>query len=506
MEEKKFSHIDVYKLIFESSTEGILVCNKQGEIKMVNESITLIFGYEKEELIDQRIEVLLPNEFKKSHVANREGYAKKPERKQMGAGRDLFGLKKNGEKFPIEISLNHMTIEEEFYVMALLTDITTRKNQEIAIHDLNAELELKVDERTKKLKENQVLFSLIAKNFPNGIICVLNRELKFTFAEGEELTKSGVKSKFLLEKSYLDSFNNENRKEVEEKLAKAFTGELVSFEINKRSSVYQAHVVPLIFENESEVSQILIVENNVTKIKNIEEKMKQSLQKEKELGELKSQFVSMASHEFRTPLSTILSSISLIEKYDQLGNTEKKKSHFEKVKKNIRNLTSMLNDTLTISRIEENMISVSPEVLNIHELLAEVVAETDGLKGEHREIIINFAGKEFVKLDKKIMKVVLANVLSNALKYSDKDVVVEVVVISNEMSISIADKGIGIPVVAQAKLFDRFYRAENAANIQGTGLGLNIVKSYISLLEGKLSLKSIENVGTTIFMKIPIKE
>lgn len=166
----------------------------------------------------------------------------------------------------------------------------------------------------------------------------------------------------------------------------------------------------------------------------------------------------------------------------------------------------MLNDTLTISRIEENMISVSPEVLNIHELLAEVVAETDGLKGEHREIIINFAGKEFVKLDKKIMKVVLANVLSNALKYSDKDVVVEVVVISNEMSISIADKGIGIPVVAQAKLFDRFYRAENAANIQGTGLGLNIVKSYISLLEGKLSLKSIENVGTTIFMKIPIKE
>ncbi len=504
MEEKKFGHIDVYKLIFESSTEGILVCNKEGEIKMVNESITRIFGYEKEELIDNKIEILLPNEYKKSHVQNRYSYSKRPERKQMGAGRDLFGLKKNGDKFPIEISLNHMTIEGEFFVMALLTDITTRKNQEIAIHDLNAELELKVDERTKKLKENQVLFSLIAKNFPNGIICVLNKELKFTFAEGEELTKSGIKSKFLLEKSYLDSFNKENRKEVEEKLARAFRGEVVSFDINKRSSVYQAHVVPLIYETDSEVSQILIVENNVTKIKSIEEKMKQSLQKEKELSELKSQFVSMASHEFRTPLSTILSSISLIEKYDQLGNDEKKKSHFEKVKKNIRNLTSMLNDTLTISRIEEKMIEVNLEVVNIYKLLAEVIAETDGLKGENREIIINFAGEENLKLDQKIMKVVLANVLSNALKYSDKDVVVEVAATKEELAISVADKGIGIPEVAQAKLFDRFYRAENAANIQGTGLGLNIVKSYISLLEGELTFKSRENVGTTIFIKIPI--
>jgi len=232
--------------------------------------------------------------------------------------------------------------------------------------------------------------------------------------------------------------------------------------------------------------------------------MKQSLQKEKELSELKSQFVSMASHEFRTPLSTILSSISLIEKYDQLGNAEKKKSHFEKVKKSIRNLTSMLNDTLTISRIEEKMIEVNLEVVNIHKLLAEVIAETDGLKGENREIIINFAGEENLKLDQKIMKVVLANVLSNALKYSDKDVVLEVAGTKEELAISVADKGIGIPGVAQAKLFDRFYRAENAANIQGTGLGLNIVKSYISLVEGELTIKSRENVGTTIFIKIPI--
>ncbi|MEN8838981.1 MAG: PAS domain-containing sensor histidine kinase [Flavobacteriales bacterium] len=504
MEEKKFSHIDVYKLIFESSTEGILVCNNKGEIKMVNESITRIFGYEKEELIDQKVEVLLPREYKESHVGNRDNYIKRPERKQMGAGRDLYGLKKNGDKFPIEISLNHMTIEDEFFVMALLTDITTRKNQEIAIHDLNAELEVKVLERTRKLNENQILFSLIAKNFPNGIICVLNRELEFTFAEGEELTKSGVKSKFLLNKSYLESFSSDNKEEVKSKINRAFAGEVVSFEVNKRKSVYQAHVVPLVYEKDRDVSHVLIVENNVTKVKNIEEKMKQSLQKEKELSEMKSQFVSMASHEFRTPLSTILSSISLIEKYDELGNEEKKKSHFEKVKKNIRNLTNMLNDTLTISRIEENMIEVNYEESSIRELMSEVIAESEGLKGENREVIVNFAGEEFLKIDKKIMKVVLSNLLSNALKYSEKDVVIDMVVEANECTVSIVDRGIGIPLAAQEKLFDRFYRADNAANIQGTGLGLNIVKSYITLLGGELSFNSVEDMGTTVFIKIPI--
>lgn len=504
MEEKKYSHIDVYKLIFETSTEGILVCNKQGEIKMANESLEKLFGYEKGELLEQKLEILLPNDLKKSHVANRDEYAQKPERKQMGAGRDLYGLKKNGSKIPIEISLNHMTIEGEFFVMALLTDITTRKAQETAIHDLNAELEVKVQERTKELKENQVMFNLIAKNFPNGIIGVLNTELKFTFAEGEELTRSGIKSKFLLGKSYLDSFSSENKEEVKEKTQKAFEGNVVSFEIKKRNSVYQVHVVPLVYETEKAVSQILVVENNVTKIKNIEEKMKQSLQKEKELSEMKSQFVSMASHEFRTPLSTILSSVSLIEKYDELQNEEKKKLHFDKIKKNIKNLTNMLNDTLTISRIEENRMTPVFQSANLRELIEEVVSETEGLRGEERKMIVNFVGQEKTRIDRKFIKIIAANILSNALKYSTQDVEVQIESETKYVTIIVIDKGIGIPEESQEHMFDRFFRATNATHIQGTGLGLNIVKSYVDLLKGELEVNSRENIGTTVTIKIPV--
>ncbi len=506
MEKKKFAHIDVYRLIFETSTEGILVCNKAGEIKMLNDSILQLFGYEREELIGQKIEVLLPKELKKSHVGRRDSYAQKPERKQMGAGRDLFGLKKNGDKLPLEISLNHMTIEDEFFVMALITDISKRKQQETEIQDLNAELEVKVQARTKELKENQILYSLIAKNFPNGIICVLDKELRFTFAEGEELSKSGIKSKFLLDKSYLDSFNKENSEEVKEKLLKVFEGEVANFEIKKLRSVYQVHAVPLVFESEKGVSQILIVENNVTKIKNVEEKMKESLLKEKELGEMKSQFISMASHEFRTPLSTILSSVSLIEKYDQLGNTEKKKVHFEKVKNNIKSLTNMLNDTLTISRIEENTGEVELARFNVLDLIHEVIEESEGLRKSKQEIIVNFAGEKVINSDRKILKTVLVNIVSNAIKYSEENVLVEIATDEDFIEFSIVDKGIGIPEEGQQHLFERFYRANNAANIQGTGLGLNIVNSYISVLDGKIDIESKENIGTQVRIKIPIRE
>ena len=504
MEGKEFAHIDIYKLIFETSTEGILVCDKEGVIKMLNESLLSLFGYQREELIGKKLEILLPKSLKQEHVSHRDSYKKKPARRKMGQGRDLFGLSKDGTKIPVEISLNHMTIEGEFFVMALVTDITRRKKNEDEIHNLNNKLEKKVHERTKELRENQILYSLIAKNFPNGIICVLDKDLKFTFAEGEELSKLGVKSKFLFNKSYLDSFNKENRQEVEEQLLEVFKGKVANFEIKKIRSVYEVHAVPLIYEHEEEVSQILIVENNVTKIKKIEEKMKQSLEKEKELGEMKSQFISMASHEFRTPLSTILSSVSLIEKYDKLGNSEKKKVHFEKVKNNIKSLTNMLNDTLTISKIEENVNELNISSFDARDLIQEVIEECEGLKKSKQDILVNFAGNNILKSDKKALKTIIANLLSNALKYSEDNVRLSMNVESKSLEFSVIDNGIGIPEDEQDNMFERFYRAKNAINIQGTGLGLNIVNSYISMLNGEIQIQSQKDVGTQVFIKIPI--
>jgi PAS domain S-box-containing protein len=504
MQEPKFNHKDIYKLIYDTSTEGILVCDQRGEIQMVNDSIVQLFGYEREEIIGQTIELFLPKEIKERHKSRRDGYIKSPERKRMGEGRDLYGCKKNGEKIPLEISLNHMTIDGELFVMGLITDISERKASENRIHELNSELEQKVNERTKKLKENQILYNLITKNFPNGIICVLNKELKFIYAEGEELSKNGIKGKFLIGKDYLDSFNKDNSEEVEEKLQKVFEGKVDSFEIKKRKNVYQVDAVPLIYEANQDISQILIVEHNVTNIKNIERKMKESLQKEKELSELKSRFVSMASHEFRTPLSTILSSLNLLERYIEIGNETKKDIHIAKIKRSINNLTDILDDTLTISKIEESKIELLFEKINVIDLLDEIIGEIEGLKNLGQEFILNFAGKEIIESDLKILKVIIANILSNALKYSEEDINISIAVEESQFSIIVRDEGIGIPLIEQKRLFERFYRANNAANIEGTGLGLNIVKGYITKLNGEIKITSKENEGTTVTINVPI--
>ena len=492
---------EMYKHLIENATEGILVSDEKGVIKIVNQSIVDLFGYTQEELLGEKIEILIPNELKKKHKSHVSGYVKKPEKKVMGSGRDLFGRKKDGTTIPVEISLNHTVLEGSFCVMALITDITERKKIEYKIQELNERLEQKVIERTKKLNESQVLHNLIALNFPNGSIGVLDKSLNYIFIEGKELSSLNLKSESLVGTNYLDCFSNENLSIIKSKLKAVFRGKSLNFDISKNKNIYNVDAAPLIFD-ENEISQILIVEHNITKTRKVEQKIKDSLAKEKELSELKSKFVSMASHEFRTPLSTILSSVSLIEKYDELGEKEKQKKHFSKVKKTIKNLTAILDDTLTISKIEENLTRVKLSKFNVKHLIEDVINESSGLKKSGQEIEFYPIGNENIVTDNKLFRVIISNLLSNALKYSNTNVKIFTEVTDSFILVKIEDKGIGIPEKEQQRLFERFFRANNVTNIQGTGLGLNIVKGYVTKLKGKIILESKVNEGTTVTFKL----
>ena len=348
--------------------------------------------------------------------------------------------KKNGDTIPIEISLNHITLDGDFSVMALITDISERKKIEKEIKELNEKLEYKVIERTKELNESQILYNLIALNFPNGIIGVLDKNLNYILIEGKELERLNLKSENLLGTNYLDSLSLEYISTIKQKLESVFKGKSVKFDVFKNKNIYTVEVVPLIY-NEKEISQILVVEHNITKIKKVEKKIKDSLTKEKELNELKSKFVSMASHEFRTPLSTISSSVSLIEKYKELGELEKQVKHFEKVKKTIKNLTSILDDTLTISKIEENRIQLKISEFNVKYLIEDVINESSGIKKEGQRIDFNLVGGENIFSDKKLFKIIISNLLSNALKYSNENVKIDVETTENYILVKIEDKG-----------------------------------------------------------------
>jgi signal transduction histidine kinase len=237
-----------------------------------------------------------------------------------------------------------------------------------------------------------------------------------------------------------------------------------------------------------------------------QQEIKKALQKEKELNELKSRFVTIASHEFRTPLSTVLSSASLIGKYKLTEEDEKRQKHVNRIKSAVSNLTTILNDFLSLSRIEEGKVYNVPTLFELPALAADIVEEMQGYLKAGQQIHYRHQGSaEPVRLDKQLFKNILLNLLSNASKYSaeGKPIYLDTDIGPEKVGIRVRDEGIGIPEADQAHLFTLFFRAQNAANYEGTGLGLNIIKRYVDLMQGTLQFQSAVDSGTTFTIQFP---
>lgn len=256
------------------------------------------------------------------------------------------------------------------------------------------------------------------------------------------------------------------------------------------------------------------LENEIKERKLAEEALQKSrielitaLEKEKQLNELKSRFVSMASHEFRTPLSTVLSSLSLLEKYDIPEYQDRKKKHFQRIKSSIHYLTALLNDFLSVEKLEEGKIQSHPTCFSLYELLSKISEDLENELKTGQTIALSFEANKVktVSQDAQLLTYILLNLLSNAIKYSPENSSIFLTASYNEQDIAIhvRDQGIGIPINEQEHLFQRFFRAHNATNIPGTGLGLSIVKKYVELMEGKLSFVSKEFEGSTFTVVLP---
>ncbi|MEO6722216.1 MAG: PAS domain-containing sensor histidine kinase [Ferruginibacter sp.] len=411
---KNIDNIHQFEALFNFATIGIVVTNNEGLIVNFNKYAETQFGYAKEEIIGKVVDVLLPTSTHARHVKYREQYYEHPEPRIMGHGRDLFAQNKSGATFPVEVSLSHYIINNQTFVIAFVIDITVRKNHELIaveqtreleritseIKSMNAELEQKVEDRTKMLREAL-----------------------------SELERS---------------------KE----------------ELN------------LAFENE------------------------------KELSELKSRFVTMASHEFRTPLSTILSSAYLLDKYNQLNPDTKVEKHVDRIKGAVGGMKNILEDFLSLGKLEEGLVQTHIEVVNrtaIDILLKDLLQELDGLLKEGQQIVYTNSVVTMVCLDKNLVKNILVNLISNAIKFSPENGTIWVTsfVEHDQFIIAVKDLGMGISSEDQEHLFERFFRAKNASNIQGTGLGLHIVVKYLELMNGKIGMESKLNEGTTFTIYIP---
>ena len=256
-------------------------------------------------------------------------------------------------------------------------------------------------------------------------------------------------------------------------------------------------------------STIQILEKEVSIRKRAEDDAKKALDRERELNELKSKFVTIASHEFRTPLTTILSSASLIKQYSKRSDTNEVNRHVLRIKSSVNNLTSILNDFLSLGKLEEGRIDVNKKSINLHEFLKEISGEiTPMLRAGQKLKIGGDCDIEHIHSDPHVLKNILFNLISNASKYSDmnKSICIGCSGGSNGISFAISDEGIGIPPEDFKNLFERFFRASNSGNVQGTGLGLNIVKRYTDLLGGSISFTSEYGVGSVFTVAIPFEQ
>ncbi|HRP54785.1 PAS domain-containing sensor histidine kinase [Agriterribacter sp.] len=380
--------------VLEHACMGILELNKEAEIISINRFGLTLFGYQKEEIINKKIEALIPQTFHAKHLQHRKGYTTHSQSRPMGLGMDLFAVKKDGTEFPVEVSLSTYARNGHQYIIAFINDISIRKKAELEIKKLNDELEEAVEQRTVELK----------------------------------------------------------------------------------------HAIQQLQISKEELSR--------------------SLEKEKELGELKSRFVSMASHEFRTPLSTVLSSVYLLEQYNTGEGQPKRERHLKRIISSVNMLTDILNDFLSVGKIEEGKIHVKYTKFDVQKLINSVTEEIKNNLKKEQTIHYTHEGAPEFFLDASLLKHMVMNLISNASKFSPESSRISIHTFAGEREyiLSIKDEGIGISEEDQKHLMERFFRATNATNVQGTGLGLHIISKYAELMNGTIQCTSVLQKGTTFII------
>jgi PAS domain S-box-containing protein len=249
----------------------------------------------------------------------------------------------------------------------------------------------------------------------------------------------------------------------------------------------------------------LILKEALKKLEESQKDLSDALDKEKQLNEIKTRFVSMASHEFRTPLSTVLSSAALISKYTEGDQQDQRNRHVDKIRNSVKHLNDLLEDFLSLGKLDEGKVETHPSPFNAKEAILDIFDDLKGLLKPGQEFAYEHTGSEELFSDKKMIKNIFVNLLTNAIKFSDEGKVIEIRSHVNEegLRFSVKDQGIGIPEEDQQHLFSSFFRGKNVLNIQGTGLGLHIIKRYLSIINGTIQLESKLNEGTKFDVFIP---
>jgi len=502
--QKLLDYLPVALFVKDASSE------KFGQILFWNHRSEEIFGFSAEQVLGKTVHELHPKEQADFfELKDRETFTL---RKILEIKEEPVDSQTHGKIFLHTIKVPLFDCDgNPQYLLGISEDITVRKQAEDALQKLNQELEIRVEERTQAVRESEARYrnlldqasdAILIADIQGNLVEVNQKAIQLFGYSKAEMVKLKITDLHLLEEF-------DTAKTAFQQIVDYRSGQLLNTVIIcKDGNTIPVDITGSMIECGGQ-QYIQGIFRDVSERKKAELEIQNALIKERELNELKTQFIDVASHEFRTPLTVILGNTEFIIKYYQKLSEDKRLDNLHKVLKSALRLKEMIEDVLVLSHLTSNKITLELQFLNIEKFCYEVIEDVLSASENKNQITVSLVdklglGKEIYG-DSKILYHILSNLLSNAVKYSEKDSPIECLIefSQSEIIFKIRDRGIGIPPKDLINICESFHRASNVENIPGTGLGLNIVKRYIELHKGTLEIESEVNVGSTFTVRLP---
>lgn len=493
---------DKYFQLFDQYPNPVLIINPNDfSIKEVNKAASALYGLNRKRFLELNLADLDPtlNDKSKAQISKLYSHGKFVTRHKV----------KDGVINKVEIrSIPFSEGEQIFYSLF----VTSSGFDETSMQKSGKQKDSKGNEAQSEKNNSQLsLASALIESIP-GPVLIRNENKIFASCNTAFEKLLGYNRNFMVNKDVGELFDAETASRIDKLDKQVFSKKRLSFgelSFAKEDGTEKKYFVSSnpVYHNRNKISFIINVFTDVTMNELMKNSEKVFSEKEKQLNELKLRFLSTSSHEFRTPLTTILTSSELLLMIGRTLSEEKYVDYIYQIQNAVNYMTSLLDDILTINKTEVGKWKFSPSKIDLYDFLQKMVEETRNNATPQHNIILDFKLKDNNAIvDNKLLQHILSNLLSNAVKYSPDggNIVLKVKALKSDLEFTVADNGIGISKKDQKNLFETFYRGRNTGKIEGTGLGLSIVKRCVESHGGKLSFKSNLNEGSTFTISIPM--
>ena len=506
--------------ILQAALDCIVTVDAEGRVIEFNPAAEKTFGYVERETVGRDMaELVIPPAYRAMHRAGLQRYLASGEARVLGRRIEITAMRADQTEFPCELTITHLQIAGQPVFTAFLRDITERKQAEENVRRLNESLEQQVTARTEELRMSMAALEQTRVRLEEAQAIGRIGDIEIDLGTQRRIWSDQV---FLLYsfpiapepppleeviarvhpsdqptfRQFLDSYRHSDAEASLEYRVIRTDGSIIWLLMTARASQ----------RPDDRVRILRITVQDITRRKTMERELLATIDQEQELGRLKTSFLQMITHEYRTPLGIITSSAQILERYFERLDPAQRLDHLQSIRSSAHRLANLLEEVLFLGKTDSGMVVLHPEPIELESWLQTIASEVIASLGAERVVTVAATIRSpRVMLDERLLRHVMNNLISNALKYSTLDQPVSVRARSdgNWIELAVRDRGIGIPAADTKQLFQMFQRASNVGTISGSGLGLVIVKRCVDLQGGTIGIQSAPGEGTEVTVRLP---